>query len=102
MQRIRQLFAERGDISAKKMCGGMAFLHCGSMCCYGVVDDKLIARAKQYRDVLQLQHVRKRDSTGKPLIGFVSMAPAGFEGGCRFATKDLVLRDIARTLSAKQ
>ena len=52
----------------------------GNMCC-GVVNDTLMARVgpDQYEAALRRPHARKMDFTGKPMKGFVYVAPEGFE-----------------------
>ena len=84
-ERIREVFAGRYDIEEKKMFGGLAFMHNGHMC-VGVVNDTLMARVgpEQYPKALKLPHAREMDFTGKPLKGFIYVAPEGFE-----ADKDL-------------
>jgi len=79
-ERIRDFFFERHDIVEKKMFGGIAFMHAGNMC-VGVVNDTLMARVGpgQYQDALKLPYARKMDFTGKPLKGFIYVAPKGFE-----------------------
>ncbi len=62
------------------MFGGIAFMVNGNMCC-GVVNDTLMARVGpvQYEAALNKPHARKMDFTGKPLKGFVYVAPEGIE-----------------------
>jgi len=77
-ERIRRRFAGRTDVVEKKMFGGLAFLVRGHMCC-GVLGSALVARVgpKQYAEALKKPHVRVMDFTGRPLTGFVTVAPAG-------------------------
>lgn len=77
-QRVRERLAGRRDVEEKQMFGGIAFLLAGNMCC-GVVKDNLMVRvgAEHYADSLQRQHAREMDFTGKPLKGFVYVAPEG-------------------------
>ena len=79
-ERLRMLFAGRSDVSEKKMFGGIAFMVAGHMCC-GVIDASLMARVgpAQYAAALRKPHAREMDFTGRPLTGFVYVAPAGFE-----------------------
>jgi hypothetical protein len=78
-QRLRDLFQERTDVVEKKMFGGIAFMVSGHMCC-GVNEHALMARVgpMQYEDALARPHAREMDFTGKPLKGFVYVAPEGF------------------------
>ncbi len=81
-QRLRKIFADRSDVIEKKMFGGMAFMLSGNMCC-GVVDYTLMARVgpEQYKKALGKPHAREMDFTGKPMKGFICVAPSGIESG---------------------
>ena len=76
--RVRQLFAARRGLVERKMFGGLAFLLHGRMCC-GIVGHELMVRVPldDYQALLRRRHVRPMDFTGKPLKGFVYVAPAG-------------------------
>jgi len=78
-QRLREFFGSRDDIIEKKMFGGIAFMHCGNMCC-GIVNDTLMARVgpDNYEEALARPFAREMDFTGKALTGFVYVDPAGF------------------------
>lgn len=78
-RRVRGALAKRPDVVEKKMFGGLAFLLHGHMCC-GVVGDELMVRVgpTAYDAALSRPHAREMDFTGKPLRGFVYVAPAGF------------------------
>jgi TfoX/Sxy family transcriptional regulator of competence genes len=76
------------------MFGGLSFLRDGRMCC-GIVGHDLVVRVldKEMPANLQRAHVRPMDFTGKPLRGFVYVAPDAM-------TTDDELRDwIARALA---
>ncbi len=79
-QRIRELMEERHDVSEKRMFGGLAFLVAGKMC-VGVVRDELMVRVGpgEYAAALRRPHARRMDFTGRPMKGFVFVAPAGVE-----------------------
>jgi len=79
-ERLRDIYDSAGGASEKRMFGGLAFMVDGHMSC-GVVNDTLMARVgpKQYRDALGRPHAREMDFTGKPLKGFVYVAPEGIE-----------------------
>ena len=78
-ERLREVFADRHDITEKKMFGGIAFMHAGNMC-VGIVDDVLMARVGpcEYEDALRRPYAREMDFTGKAMKGFVFVDPAGF------------------------
>lgn len=60
------------------MFGGIAFLLNGNMCC-GVHGDELILRLDPSRaeQALREPHVRVFDLTGRPMKGWVLIAPGG-------------------------
>ena len=77
--RVRRVIARRERITEKKMFGGLAFLLGGRMCC-GVLNGDLVVRVgpAHYKEALAQPHVRQMDFTGKPLTGFVYVAPPRF------------------------
>jgi hypothetical protein len=79
--RIRQRLARRKNVAEKKMFGGVGFLLNGNLL-VGVWKDSLVVRLgpDEGDDVLLELHVRKFDITGKPMKGWVLVAPAGVEG----------------------
>ena len=79
-QRIREVLADRQDVTEKKMFGGIAFMIADYMCC-GVVGGKLMARVgpKQYDIALRKPQASEMDFTGKPLKGYIYVDPKGFE-----------------------
>ena len=79
-ERIRSVLRRRRGISEKKMFGGIAFMVGGHMA-VGIVGDALMARVgpQEYERVLRMPHVREMDFTGKPMKGYVYVAPAGFD-----------------------
>ena len=78
--RIRDALARKRNIEEKKMFGGVGFLLNGNML-VGVWKDSLIARLgpEAYEDALLEPHVREFDITGKPMKGWVLVAPEGVE-----------------------
>jgi hypothetical protein len=101
-ERLREAFSTRRDVTEMKMFGGIAFMVNGNMCC-GVVHDTLMARVgpDQYEAALKKPHVRKMDFTGKPLKGFVFVAPEGFESDNALADWIGLCTDFVATLPAK-
>lgn len=79
-ERIRNALGSRSDITEKKMFGGLAFLCSERMCC-GVTGHDLVVRvrAKELPRVRTSRHVRPMDFTGRPLRGFVYVAPGGYQ-----------------------
>lgn len=76
--RIRQALDEWSGVAEKKMFGGVAFMLHGKMFC-GVVKDDLMVRVgpEQHESSLAQPHVRPMDFTGRPMKGFLYVAPAG-------------------------
>jgi TfoX/Sxy family transcriptional regulator of competence genes len=79
-ERIRLVLDEDRRISEKEMFGGVAFLLAGKMF-VGIVKDDLMVRVgpDHYDDSLKRAHVRPMDFTGKPMVGYVFVAPDGVE-----------------------
>lgn len=80
-QRIRTLVVRHTHVSEKRMFGGLAFLWHGHMF-VGIVGDDLMARIgkPQHAAALAQPHVRTMDFTGKPMAGYVFVAPAALVG----------------------
>ena len=79
-ERVRQCLARRKGITEKKMFGGLAFILRGKMCC-GVLNDNLVVRVgpERYERDLSRPHVRPMDFTGRPMKGYVFVAPGGLK-----------------------
>jgi TfoX/Sxy family transcriptional regulator of competence genes len=78
--RVRELLKGKRGIVEKKMFGGIAILHKGKMCC-GVLNGDLVARvgAEGHAKALAQPHVRPMDFTGRPMKGYVYVAPAAIK-----------------------
>jgi len=101
-ERVRGVLTGDPSLTERKMFGGLSFMLAGNMCC-GVVGEELVARVgpEQYEAALARPHVRPMDFTGKPLTGFVYVAPEGHA-----ADRDLrdwigLAEGFVRTLPAK-
>jgi TfoX/Sxy family transcriptional regulator of competence genes len=79
--RVRSLLAERGDVSERRMFGGLTFMVRGHMCC-GVNGDELIVRLDPAHEeqALANAYARPMDFTGRPMRGFVTVAHDGLRG----------------------
>lgn len=79
-ERIRDILREHHNHAERKMFGGLAFMVKGHMA-VGILGDTLMARVGpvNYEKALKTQHVRPMDFTGKPMKGYVLVAPPGFE-----------------------
>jgi TfoX/Sxy family transcriptional regulator of competence genes len=82
VQRVRRLLADRGDVTEKKMVGGLSFLVNGNMCC-GVTGQDLMVRVGPdgREQALREPHVRPMRFGGRVLSGFICVEPAGFAAG---------------------
>ncbi len=78
--RVREKLVDVPKIEEKKMMGGLCFLYKTKMCC-GVVKDDLMVRVVEgrYEEALSHPYGREMDFTGRPLKGFVFVAPDGFK-----------------------
>ena len=76
--RVRRLLEKQDGISERKMFGGLAFLLKVKMFC-GVLGHDLVARlgAEQAQTALRRSYVRPMDFTGRPMKGYVYIAPDG-------------------------
>ncbi len=77
-ERVRSALQKHRGVVERRMFGGLAFMLRGHMCC-GVLGGELMVRVgpEAHEAALSRPHVRKMDFTGKPLRGFVYVAPAG-------------------------
>jgi hypothetical protein len=94
--RLRRLFEGNLDIREIKMFGGLCFTSRGHMF-IGIVGNNLMARIgpDNYSLALQQPHVREMDFTGKPMQGYVFIAPDGIATEQSLAKwSDLCLRFI--------
>lgn len=85
-ERIREYLADFPFCHEREMFGGCVFFINGNMCC-GVIGDALMARVGpcHYRRALASPHARPMDFTGRPLTGFVYVAPAGLAARAQLA-----------------
>jgi TfoX/Sxy family transcriptional regulator of competence genes len=76
--RLRALLEGNGAVAEKKMFGGLAFLVNGNMS-VGVHKDWLIARlsAEAAAEALQRPGAKVMDITGRPMKGWLMIAPDG-------------------------
>ena len=72
VERVRKALRGKGEISEKKMFGGICFLLGGKMCC-GILKEVLVARVnpKESSALLKTPGVRPMDFTGRPMKGFL-------------------------------
>ena len=72
---LRDLLADRRDVTEKRMFGGLTFMVAGHMCC-GATSEDLVFRVgpDRYQESLLMPHARACDFTGKPLKGMVMVS----------------------------
>ena len=80
-ERVRAAMPATGDLTERKMFGGLCFMLDGHMVC-GVSGDRLMLRlGPEAADAaLDEPHVRVMDFTGRPMKGYVYVEPAGLAG----------------------
>ena len=80
-ERVRDVLDTTGEVSERKMFGGLAFLVGGNMAC-GVVKDELMLRLgpEGTEAALSQPHVREMDFTGKASRTMVFVEPDGLVG----------------------
>jgi TfoX-like protein len=100
--RVRSVLSGTAGLAEKKMFGGLAFMVDGNMCC-GVHGDDLILRLppEQTDEALEQPHVRVFDMTGRPMKGWVLIAPSGIAGDGDLSAWIGRGLDFARSLPAK-
>jgi TfoX/Sxy family transcriptional regulator of competence genes len=101
-QRIRKELADEPRLVEKKMFGGIGFLLDGNMAC-GVHGDDLIVRVGPARnqDALAQRHARVFDMTGRPMVGWVEVDPAGVASAADLRRWVMLGVEHARTLPPK-
>lgn len=77
-RRVRAALLYRTDLEEKHMFGGIAFMIRGHMAC-GLVGDQLMVRvdAADHDTMVAEPHAKTMDFTGRPMRGFLLVAPAG-------------------------
>lgn len=78
--RVREVLADADVYPVEReMFGGLAFMVRGHMT-VGIIGDELMIRVGQdgHEDALAQPHAREMDFTGRPMTGFVYVAPEGF------------------------
>ena len=76
--RVREILVDHPKVEEKKMMGGLTFMVNNKMC-VGILKDDLMARIDPavYETALEKRGCREMDFTGRPMKGFVFIAPEG-------------------------
>lgn len=79
-QRVQDILHLLATVEEKRMFGGIAFMVNGNMT-VGVLRDDLIVRVglEKYQDSLQKPGADLFQPTGKPMTGWVTVRPEGYE-----------------------
>ena len=101
-ERVRDALALREELTERKMFGGIAFMLAGNMAC-GVLEDELIVRVgpEESDRALAEPNTRAFDFTGRPMRGFVVIAPQGTDSDEQLAEWVDAGADFAASLPAK-
>ena len=100
--RIKAELQTRAAIAERKMFGGLAFMISGNMCCC-VTDQGLMVRVgvDAYEDALAQPHAGLMDLTGRPMKGWVLVAPEGVASDAGLVEWVTQGAEFAATLPAK-
>ena len=100
--RIRKILKGPG-VTEKEMFGGIGFMVQGKMC-VGVLGSDLMARVggDRHDEAVARPHARPMDFTGKPMRGFIYVAPAGLKTEAQLAKWVKEAKEFASSLPAKK
>lgn len=101
-ERVRSVLDGHAGVSEQRSFGGLAFLLNGNMCC-GVLNDELVVRVgpDAYDDAVTRSHARPMDFTGRPMRGWVYVAPDGFSEDAELDGWVVLGVEFASSLPAK-
>ena len=100
--RIREALEPRAELSERKMFGGIGFMIDGNMA-IGVIGDEMIVRLspEEAETALAEDGVREFDFTGRPMKGWIFVAPEAMDDAEDFAEWVDAGADYAASLPAK-
>jgi TfoX/Sxy family transcriptional regulator of competence genes len=77
-ERVRAELPSGAAVAEREMFGGLAFMVGGKMAC-GVLKNELLVKVGKaaHDEAIARPHARPMDFTGRPMRGFVFVAPAG-------------------------
>ena len=101
-ERIRAQMRKNPGFVEKKMFGGICFLLNGNMA-GGILNDDIIVRVgkEAYEECLASPYAKQFDITGRPMTGWVMVAPEGYQSDANL--KEWLQKgiDFAKTLLPK-
>ena len=100
--RVREQLRDEDALTEMEMFGGVAFLLAGNMS-VGISGDELIVRVgpDAGEDALAQAHARPFDMPGRPMKGWIMVAPEGVKTDTQLATWVTRGAEFARTLPPK-
>ena len=100
--RVQQILGDQSGLVSKKMFGGVGYMLEGNMAC-GVHKESLIVRVGPDRndEALAKAHTRPFDITGRPMAGWVMVAPEGCQADTDLEAWVKLGVDFALSLPAK-
>ncbi len=101
-ERVRDAVLARSTTDEKHMFGGLCFMIDGNMSC-GIIGEDLVVRVGKagHEAALARPHTRVMDFTGKPMEGWIYVAPAAVESDADLAGWVELGLEFARSLLAK-
>lgn len=102
-ERVRRTLRNKRGVTERKMFGGLAFMLRGHMF-VGILDRSLMARVgpQNYERALAMKGVREMDFTGKPMRGYVYVAPQSLGSAAGLRRWVELCADFAASLPAKR
>ena len=100
--RIDRLLARLGNVSKKRMFGGVGYLMNGNMC-FGIHQESLILRTSHQKaeELMESEYFTPFDITGKPMKGWVLVSPDVLETDEQLLDLLSLSIDFVKTLPAK-
>jgi hypothetical protein len=100
--RIEKLLSRFGDISKKKMFGGICYLLNGNMC-FGIYKEYLIIRTSEEKakELLKSEDIKVFDITGRPMKGWVMVSLDHVETDAQLETMLKISSDFVKNLPKK-
>jgi TfoX/Sxy family transcriptional regulator of competence genes len=100
--RIDKMIGRLGDITKRKMFGGIGYLLNGNMC-FGIHQEYLILRTslEQAAELLKSEDTTPFDITGRPMKGWLMVSPDAVETEDQLLEMLQIGASFARTLPGK-
>jgi TfoX/Sxy family transcriptional regulator of competence genes len=100
--RIDRLKNRLGDISKKRMFGGVGYLMNGNMC-FGIHQESLILRTSHQKaeELMKSEYFTPFDITGKPMKGWVLVSPDLLDTDDQLMEMLMLCIDFVKTLPKK-